>query len=214
MKRGLASLVATAGAVLALPSTASAATNINAEGNPVTGGLAFNPSLLQVAAGETVQWTNTDFFAPHTVTSVQGLFDLGGSYGATPVTPAGFGPGQTVSRKFAAGSFSYFCRVHGLAQAGVVEAPVTIIVRRRARKLAGLAIRWGSGKPAEDQVYDVQRRQDGGRWRNLIQGTTKSKGLFDGPPAGSEWAYRARVRKAGDAAAVSGWSPPSSLVMN
>ena len=202
------------GTLLALPGTAGAATNVNAEGNPFTGGLAFDPNVLQVAVGETVQWTNTDFFAPHTVTSFQGLFDLGGTYGATPVSPAGFGPGQTVSRKFSAGSFLYFCRVHGVAQSGVVEAPVSILVKHRAAGLPRLSIRWGGGKLDEGQVYDVQRRQNGGSWRSLVRGTTKPKGLFEAPPAGSEWAYRARLREAGDPAAISGWSPSSSIVTN
>ena len=37
-------------------------------------GTSFRPASLTVAAGDTVEWVNKDFF-PHTATSAQGKFD-------------------------------------------------------------------------------------------------------------------------------------------
>ena len=60
---------------------------------------AFEPASLQVAAGETVVWTN-DGLAPHTVT---------GDFADSRVLE----PGQTFSHTFAeSGEFSYVCAIH------------------------------------------------------------------------------------------------------
>jgi plastocyanin len=60
---------------------------------------AFEPATLQVAAGETVVWTN-DGLAPHTVT---------GDFADSGVLD----PGQTFSHTFDAdGAFEYVCAIH------------------------------------------------------------------------------------------------------
>jgi plastocyanin len=60
---------------------------------------AFEPATLQVAAGETVVWTN-DGLAPHTVT---------GDFADSGV----LNPGQTFSHTFdAEGAFDYVCAIH------------------------------------------------------------------------------------------------------
>jgi plastocyanin len=128
--------------LLAVPGAAAAATEVKAEGNPVTGGLGYSPSSLLVPVGERVNWRNTDSFAPHTATEIHGLWDLSGDYGATPFNPSGFGPGDTAGRTFEAGTHRYYCRVHGAdAQSGTVAvAPrvaiqgVRVKVKRKARK--------------------------------------------------------------------------------
>src|SRR5436305_11051653 len=114
------------------------AVTVKAKGNVFTGGLGFDPASVQVAVGQVVRWTNTDFLVPHTATENHGLWDLGGSYGATPANPPGFGPGQSVQRAFEAGTAHYYCRVHPTQMKGVVAVPVQlaleharVAVRRR-----------------------------------------------------------------------------------
>lgn len=81
-------------------------------GNAVTVGDNFyNPSANSVGTGSTVTWTWSGS-NPHSVT-----FDAGGSSSAVQST-------GTFARTFAtAGTFSYFCTVHG---AGVMSGTVTV----------------------------------------------------------------------------------------
>src|SRR5207237_3176522 len=88
------------------------AADVKAEGNAFTGGLKFDPPKVSVKVGQIVRWTNTDKFVPHTATEDHGLWDLAGTYGMTPANPAGFGPGETRTRVFEAGTEHYYCRVH------------------------------------------------------------------------------------------------------
>ncbi len=61
----------------------------------------FEPSELNVAAGDTVEWTN-DGAAPHTATASDQSFDTGV-----------IDPGRSASHTFdAAGAVSYFCAFH------------------------------------------------------------------------------------------------------
>jgi plastocyanin len=71
---------------------------------------AFSPGVDTVAAGSTVTWTNNDAYG-HTVTSAPAsseVFD-------TPV--AG---GASFSHTFStAGTFSYYCKIHGTPTSGM-----------------------------------------------------------------------------------------------
>jgi plastocyanin len=72
-------------------------------------GMAFTPSVITVAAGTTITWTNKASIA-HTVTSDKGLFDSG------DISSNG-----TFTFKFTtAGSYPYHCAVHPSMTAKVV----------------------------------------------------------------------------------------------
>src|SRR3954463_9732493 len=71
------------------------AADVKAEGNPFSGGLAFDPPNVAVKVGEIVRWTNTDQAVPHTATENHGLWDLAGTYGNEAIAPTGFGPGES-----------------------------------------------------------------------------------------------------------------------
>ena len=64
-------------------------------------GMKFSPANLEVAAGDTVTFTNQDS-APHTATANDGSFDTG---------RLGKGESGTVTIG-GAGSFDYFCEIH------------------------------------------------------------------------------------------------------
>lgn len=71
--------------------------------------MAFNPSVITIAAGTTIKWTNKDFVA-HTVTSNAGVFASG-----TLAT------GDTFSFTFTiAGSYPYHCTPHPTMTATVI----------------------------------------------------------------------------------------------
>lgn len=64
-------------------------------------GMKFNPPTIEVAAGDTITFTNEDG-APHTATALDGSFDTG---------RLGKGDKATVTIA-AAGSFDYRCNIH------------------------------------------------------------------------------------------------------
>lgn len=72
--------------------------------------IAFNPSALTVTVGTTVPWTNEDS-TNHTVTFI----DISGVDSGTLTR------GQTFSYTFStAGTFHYYCRIHGAAMSGTI----------------------------------------------------------------------------------------------
>lgn len=223
----IAALIAAAGAAaLGVPATADQppedrqpAVTIKAEGNAFTGGLRFNPAAVSVKVGDLVRWVNTDTLVPHTATEDHGLWDLAGDYGATPANPPGFGPGETRERIFAAGDWSYYCRVHGKeSQSGKVSVPVTLVIERARRRARGgkrrtvlrvVAI-WATEKLPEGQVFDVQRK-GAGDWATIRNGTRDLKGTFAGGKRGTSWSFRARLRKSAKPEDASGYSPEATV---
>jgi plastocyanin len=80
--------------------------------------IAFNPPTITIHVGQTVVWRNDDT-VPHTTTS--------GSCSGNVCTPAPgwdsgtLNPGQSFSHTFdTAGTFGYYCRIHGAAMQGTV----------------------------------------------------------------------------------------------
>jgi plastocyanin len=80
--------------------------------------IAFNPQTITIHVGQTVVWRNDDT-VPHTTTS--------GSCSGNVCTPAPgwdsgtLNPGQSFSHTFdTAGTFGYYCRIHGAAMQGTV----------------------------------------------------------------------------------------------
>ncbi len=217
MRRGGFAIGLSAVLLLGLPAAGAGGSNtaapssaaVNANGNAFSGGLNFDPAEVSVRVGGTVTWTNTDSVVPHTATEDGGLWEVSGTYGATPATPPGFGPGESVGRDFDAGTFSYFCAVHPEPMKGVVEVPVTLSQRRHNDRWT-LHATWGSGRLPDGQVFDVQRKRGKGRWKSVLKGATKTRSSFAGGAEGTAWSFRARVRTS-DGSAKSDWSPRAAI---
>jgi plastocyanin len=202
---------------------------VNAEGNvtQATGPLRFNPASVSVPVGGWVEWVNTDCCVPHTATEDNGLWNETGTYGQTPFNPAGFGPGETRMRRFAAGTWSYFCEVHPQQMHGVVSVPdrVTLLkVRRKHRRRHGRAAStrkrprrfqlvavWATEPLPPGQVFDVQVRRGSGEWTTALAGTRSLQGTLARGPARTTWSVRSRVRSADEPARASGYSPPATI---
>jgi plastocyanin len=216
----LRALPAVVSALVFAPAASGATTDVNANGNIFTGGLSFTPATISVAVGDTVRWKNTDFLVPHTATEDHGLWDLAGSYGATPANPPGFGPGTTVQRVFEAGTAAYYCRVHPTQMRGVIAVPVTlglaqrrVLVRgaHKARIVRYVRATWAVTAPAAGEVFDVEVRRGLGQWRDARTGTTETNALIRAGRRGTTTHVRARLRRADNAAAATGWSPDAQI---
>ena len=171
--------------------------DVKAEGNIFTGGLAFDPHRVAVRVGQVVRWTNTDFLVPHTATEDHGLWDLGGTYGGTPANPSGFGPGESRSRVFEAGTQNYYCRVHPKQMRGVVAVPVRLSRKTRSkhgRKRYLVIARWASKAPVAGEAFDVEVMRAGGSWRRVRTATRTMSMRFDGGKVNTRWSVRARLR--------------------
>jgi plastocyanin len=95
------------------PPDAPAATTLNVSIPPGAGTLGpggYVPNPATITVGSTVMWMNNDSVS-HTTTSMTGVWDSG------PIPPGG-----TFSHTFTqAGTFPYFCTIHGAAaQNGVI----------------------------------------------------------------------------------------------
>jgi plastocyanin len=227
LRASLCGLVFLCSGTLAHAQSSQPAALVKAEGNitQLTGPLRFNPASVSVAVGDRVEWVNTDFLVPHTATEDHGLWNLTGTYGQTPVNPAGFGPGETRTRRFAAGSWSYFCEVHPAQMHGTVLVPDrlssrlarrrrghTHATRKRARQFKVVAV-WATEPPPQGQVFDVQARRGSGDWKTVMDGTTDQSGAFAAGPAGTSWSVRSRVRADDDPSRASGWSPAATITV-
>ncbi|MFL5907488.1 MAG: plastocyanin/azurin family copper-binding protein [Solirubrobacterales bacterium] len=200
------------------------AAKVNAEGNitQLTGPLRFNPASVSVAVGDRVEWVNTDVLVPHTATEDHGLWNLTGTYGQTPANPAGFGPGATRTRRFAAGSWSYFCEVHPVQMHGTVLVPDRLSSqpirrkrkhkRKRVRRFRVVAV-WAAESLPRGQVFDVQAKRGEGDWKTVMDGTTDQSGAFPAGPAGTTWSFRSRVRADDQPARASGYSPVATITV-
>jgi len=211
-----------AGGALAEPERSQPPVNVNAAGNAFTGGLAFSPDKVTVTIGRIVQWTNTDFLVPHTATEDHGLWDLGGTYGGTGITPPGFGPGTVVNRRFEAGTAHYYCKVHPAQMKAVVAVPVDLrLFGRRQRKsrthekprmLRYVAATWALESPAAGEAFDVQTHRGGAAWQTVRNGTRETGMAFRAGEAGTRWEVRARLRRASNPQIATDWSPVVAIV--
>lgn len=179
--------------------------SVDANGNPFSGGLGFDPSRVRVKVGQSVRWTNTDTIAPHTATEDHRLWRLGGDYG--PPGTTGFGPGKSVQRRFAAGTWSYFCEIHPADMRGVVAVPVRLRsapARRPGRFLVSAV--WSRLTLPAAQVFDLQERIGAGPWKTVRSGVRALQGTF-AAREGQLLGFRARVRRTTPPTAGSGYSP-------
>jgi plastocyanin len=104
----------TLAAVIVLAAAAPAA----ADASVSMGDNFYDPATVTVTVGETVTWTNNGQLS-HTVTADNGSFDS--SPNCPTVITDCMESGDSYSQSFnSAGSFDYFCKVHGQSMSGTV----------------------------------------------------------------------------------------------
>ena len=114
----LAAIVALVGA----PVTALAQDTTVTVGN---GSFTFAPSEVEVTAGSTITWQQTDAL-PHSVTASDGSFDSHPNCNSDGSGDC-MGAGDTYPREFTTpGTFAYYCKVHGTSDGGGMAGTITV----------------------------------------------------------------------------------------
>jgi plastocyanin len=217
--RGVRAALGVCAVVAVLPAAAHGQTQVEARGDPFTGGLEFRPADVAVPVGGVVRWTNVDELVPHTATEDHQLWDLAGTYGQTPANPPGFGPGESRERSFEAGTHRYFCKVHPAMRGSVavavrLERAASVVEskptgRRRARRR--IRVTWAPEVPAAGLGFDVEIRRGEGPWRKWRDGKRAASGTFRTQERPAPWSVRARLRRLDDARQATDWSPLASI---
>lgn len=119
-------------------------------------------------------------------------------------------------RAFSAGTFHYYCEVHGSpggGMDGMVRVPVGI---QNTADRQIFRVVWATEASRTGKAFDVKYRVDGGPWVAWRTDTTKFRALFgrnDRPvPVEEEHTYEVRARsqkRVEQPKKVSGWSPIS-----
>jgi plastocyanin len=154
------------------------------------------------APGRLVTWEwDENVKNMHSIRQREGLFSSG---------PETNDPAATFERRFSAGSFDYYCGVHGVSMSGRVRVPVTIATAPTGRPFT---VRWATLSTNVGQVFDVQYRIGSGAWLTWRMDTSKPSRVFgkDGKPvvvkAGRTYSFRARTQRiVGEPLDRSGWS--------
>jgi plastocyanin len=162
----------------------------------------FTPSVANIRMGDTVHWTNNGP-SPHTTTSNAPL-----SLWDSDILSVG----DDFSFQFtAAGTYSYFCELHGSMQGRIRPKPTAM--PRNGVVGTIFTIKVATIPAPAGFVYDVQKKNPGGGFQNWMTGITSSTAQFDstGQPTGT-YQFRSRLRRLSDNAA-SGYSPAANIMV-
>lgn len=164
----------------------------------------FAPDAVGNQVGDTVRWFSDGTDNTHNVRQDGELFDSG----LPTMLPF------TYDVVFSAGTFHYYCEVHG-SEVGGMDGLVRIPVRiNPAPDGLRFTVRWATDASETGSVYDVHFRVGSGEWRRWKRDTTALSGVFgrNGNPVrvrdGVRYRFRARSQEGED---ISGWSPVRSF---
>lgn len=168
----------------------------------------YTPVSAAGVVGDTVSWEWADGLdAPHNVQEDHRLFKSGA---ATAVA------GTTFKRTPSAGTFHYYCTLHGGASGGMDGTLRIAPATNDGPSGAPFGVVWATGTRT-GSAFDVQYRKAGGLWRSWRTDTAALAGTFgkQGKPItvqpGETYEFRARSQAdAASTARVSGWSPTAS----
>lgn len=193
-------LVAVVGLSLLIPGPAQAVTkDVEVRDN------AFDPRRTRVVTGGSVRWMRAaGSVNPHNVREDGGLFRSGApTSGAIDFTVA-----------FSAGTFHYYCEVHGSPSGGMdglVRVPVKI---KPAPAGPPFRVIWATKGSETGSRYDVKYRAGDGPWKRWKRNASGKRAVFGkkGRPervsTGVTYSFRARSK---EGAARSRWSPKRSF---
>lgn len=196
MLKRLLALAASGAALGVAAATAWAATAIE------TGDDFFRPGEVAVALGEQASWSwgPPDSLNEHNVREDGKLFYSGrltrrGEFAIAP----------------SAGSFHYYCELHGF-EGGGMDGVIKVrpVLRSAAAGAGPLRIVWADPESDTGDTYDVRYRAGNGKFQPWRRGTTQAQGSFgrNGKPEavepGTRYQFQARSR---DGKAASDWSP-------
>lgn len=164
---------------------------------------AFEPAKLSASVGDTVTWKSASASrTAHNVRQDRKIFYSGEATGGE----------LTYSRRFSAGTFPYYCEIHGYAGSGMTGT-IKVPVRVSRTSATSLKIVWATGNTNTGTRFDVQFKVGGGAWKSWKQSVTAVSSAFgQGKPvdlkSGVRYSFRARsIHKS----KASKWSPVKSF---
>jgi plastocyanin len=141
---------------------------------------------------------------PHNVREDSRLFHSG-----SPVADR-----ATFERDFSAGTFHYYCDLHGSVSGGMDGVIRVDLLHGDAPLGRAFTVRWAGPVTETGSAFDARFRVDGGRWRTWKSDTRAFKGVFgrNGNPVrvrpDHNYDFQARSQKTAAAEhRRSGWSP-------
>jgi hypothetical protein len=167
-----------------------------------------NPPAREFATGPSFHWSNGGGTARrHNVRQDDRLFRSG----ELTRGPIDF----TINAS--AGSYHYFCELHGSRQGGMTGVVKVRPVALPDSVIGEIAVRWANSSTDTGSLFDVRYRVDQGNWKTWRNDTSTFKGNFgrndqpvDYKP--SLHTYRVKVRsERGDVTKHSDWSPSVTL---
>ena len=205
-------IVLVAAGMLALPALAHAGIGyINVEASDQN---KFSPKMesYNVLAHPNFWWQwgdDTDggvTLRKHNVRQDDGLFRSG--------DPTKTPPGDHYELTASAGTFPYYCEVHGgpggEGMSGQIKVPPAV---EGSPSLAGISLTWATASSETGHAYDVRWKMDDRRWRLWKNDTADLGGDFGagGDPVtlkdGHTYKFEARSEKSSDHSRRSDWSP-------
>jgi len=193
MRRIAVAAALAAGAMLAVPGLALAATTIGVEDD------FFSPARATATVGDSdFEWVwDLDASsggvteAPHDVVSRDALF-------GSELKSSG-----TYARRASAGTFPYLCTIHA-GMTGKLRVKPTV------REGDGrLAVRWATSGATTGDRYDVRYRKGSGRWRYLVEDTRRRRSALVVPDSArlAGYSFQARSQRGRGSRRQSSWSP-------
>lgn len=166
----------------------------------------FDPDRVSVRVGDTVVWNNPGTQSPHNIRQDERLF-----YSGDLVMRGDF------QVTFSAGTFHYFCEVHGGRRSGMDGRVVVPVEVADGPPGPTFIVRWATTASTSGSRFDVAYRVGASDWRDWHKNTRKIKATFGeggGPEVvvpGSRYRFRVRSQKGTNARAISDWSPVASF---
>jgi len=190
-------------ATLLLTGPAWAGTLVDVEDNT------FSPDSVSLAPGDGVTWDWVGTNNLHNVRQDKKLFYSGN---ATSNSNTSF------TRTLSAGTFHYYCEIHGTT-AGGMDGIVRVKPGADAAPAGNnFTVTWATSGSNTGNVFDVQYKVGTGDWTTWKTDTSQVSDVFGdgGDPvnvqAGTKYSFRARSQKSDDAnSKVSDWSPRKSF---
>jgi plastocyanin len=179
---------------------------IAADDPPGAPAFAFTPDDVEATIAYEIHWSRgVDGDAKHGIRQTAGLFGLAPTLGEIDFT-----------RKPSAGTFRYFCPIHGSPGRGMDGVlRVAPLFDSDPSNEPGFTIRWANEESRDTGGrFDVRfRRQGGSEWTMWKNDTKRDQGEFgvgDEPVTvrpGRMYEFQARSEKLNDPSKRSGWSP-------
>lgn len=159
----------------------------------------FDPARTKVKVGDRIVWkTGSSNSDAHNVREDNKIF-----YSGSPDRLQ-----FSFERVFSAGTFHYYCEIHGFrggGMDGMVKVPVKL---GAAPSGPAFTVVWASSGSNTGSRYTIQHKVGSGSWKTWKSRTSLRKATFRSAVVGKRYTFRAKSIQ-GDA--ESRWSPPSSL---